>query len=150
MTQQQRVLATVGAVVGTLLAVGLLGLVTARDLNVANQVAGVAGAVIGLIGVGVSVYALKRPASPPVAGAAVTAGGDRAVAAGGSIFGDVSTGDHRSTAQGRGRRQTRSAPRQPPADPGGITQATGERSVAAGGDIAGDVSTGDGSSSGVL
>lgn len=106
MTQQQKALARSGAVVGALLAAGLLVLVVARDLDTADRVASLVGAIVGLAGLGVSVYALKRLAPRPVAGPAAIAGGVRSVAVAGSISGDVSTGDHHFTVRGSGRRQT--------------------------------------------
>jgi hypothetical protein len=123
-----------------LLAGGLLVLVMARDLDTADQVASVLGAIAGLAGLGVSIYALKRPAPQPAAGS-VTASGDQAVAVGGSITGGVSTGNHNATAPAPSRRRTM---RVPPPPPAGTVQATGERSVATGGGVSGDVSTGDG------
>ncbi|MFJ8667066.1 hypothetical protein [Streptomyces sp. NPDC093600] len=143
MTQQQRVLAWAGAVVGALSAGGLLAFVVARDLDTADQVASVLGALAGLAGLGVSVYALKR-AAPQSAAASVTVSGVRAVGIGGSVTGNISTGDHNSTAPEPSRRPARRAPQPPPADAGGAVRVTGERSVAAGGYVVGDVSTGDG------
>lgn len=144
MTQQRRVLARVGAVVAALLAGGLLGLVVARDLDTADQVASVLGAMAGLAGLGVSIYALKRPAPQSAAGS-VTVSGARAVGVAGSITGNVSTGDHNTTARETSRRRTRRVPQPPQSTgPGGTVQATGERSVATGGNVAGGVSTGDG------
>jgi hypothetical protein len=143
MTQQRRVLAWAGAAVGALLAGGLLMLLVAQDLDTADQVASVLGALVGLAGLGVSIYALKRPALQPAAGS-VTASGDRAVAVGGSITGGVSTGNHNATALAPSHRRTMRVPPPPPAGPGGTVQATGERSVATGGGVSGGVSTGDG------
>ncbi|MGW0469275.1 hypothetical protein ACWDX6_29075 [Streptomyces sp. NPDC003027] len=143
MTQQQRVLAWAGAVVGALVAGGLLAFAVARDLDTADQVASVLGAIAGLAGLGVSVYALKR--SPPQSAAAsVTVSGVRAVGIGGSVTGSICTGDHNSTAPEPSRPRARRAPQPPPAGSGDAVQATGERSVAVGGYVVGDVSTGDG------
>ncbi len=142
MTQYRKVLAWGGAVVGGVASVGLLVLLVAGELDTADQIASVAGAVIGLVSLGVSVYALKRPAPEPESGTAAVANGDRAVAVAGSITGDVSTGDRRSTVPRSGRR-ARSVPQARPAAPGGTAQAAGERSVAVRGDVTGSVSTGD-------
>ncbi|MFI9211065.1 hypothetical protein ACIGW7_23475 [Streptomyces sp. NPDC053253] len=101
------------------------------DLGTADQIASVAGAVLALVGIGLSLWALFGSRGQ----AAVEASGARSVAAGGSI-GVVVTGDGVQ------------APATPPAMPaGGSTAsgpvtASGDRSVAAGGDI-GSVSTGD-------
>ncbi|MBC3991416.1 hypothetical protein H8N00_21570, partial [Streptomyces sp. AC563] len=99
MTGRQRALAWGGVTAGALLAIGLVALVVIADLDTAGQVAGIVGTIVGLAGLGVSVYALRRPAAPappgPTAPAspAVTASGHRSVAIGGNVSGTVSTGD---------------------------------------------------------
>ncbi|MFB7590423.1 hypothetical protein [Streptomyces sp. NPDC056169] len=111
-------------------------LVAVADLGKADQIASVAGAVLALVGIGLSLWAqFGNRGQAPVEGA-VEASGARSVAAGGSV-GAVVTGDGVQ------------APAAPPAMPagGGPTvsgpvTASGDRSVAAGGDI-GSVSTGD-------
>ncbi|MFB7515392.1 hypothetical protein [Streptomyces sp. NPDC056144] len=118
--------------------VGLVGVaalvaVAVTDLGKADQIASVVGAVLAAAGLGVSLWALRSGGG---GGGGVTASGERAVAAGGSI-GVVVTGD---------RAQAPAAPPAMPssggaARPGPVT-ASGDRSVAAGGDI-GSVSTGD-------
>lgn len=51
------------AVVGVLVAGGLGALVAVGDLDTADQVASVVGAVVGLCALGVSLYALRRPSA---------------------------------------------------------------------------------------
>ena len=110
-------------------------LVALVDLGKADQIASVAGVVLALAGLGLSLWAQFGGRGPAPVEAAVEASGARSVAAGGSI-GVVVTGDGVQ------------APATPPAMPaGGSTAsgpvtASGDRSVAAGGDI-GSVSTGD-------
>ncbi|WP_406168861.1 hypothetical protein OIE52_27990 [Streptomyces canus] len=116
---------------------GAVGLVVGGvlDVDAADPWASVAGGAAGLIGLAVTLYAFLGPGPGPGA-AAVTAGGARSVAAGGSI-GSVATGDGASVIP----RPTMpsSSPSRPASGP---VTASGERSVAAGGDI-GSVSTGD-------
>jgi hypothetical protein len=138
---QQKVLAWGGAITGALLAGGLLVLAVARDLDKADQLASVVGAAIGLASLGVSVYALRQPASLPGSGSTVTvtASGDSAVAAGRDISGEVSTGNRHFSGRERRPRRTQDVP--PPAVTGNTVQATGDGAVAAGRDITGNVST---------
>ncbi|PVC90706.1 hypothetical protein DBP19_18535 [Streptomyces sp. CS090A] len=133
-----------------LVAAGLGTLAVVGGLDRADKAASIVGAGIGLAGLVVSLYALRRsPAPGPVppspgpapvpaagAGSAAVAEGVRSVAAGGSI-GRAVTGD--------GVSLTGPAPVLPPSGggPAGPARATGERSVAAGGDI-GEAITGDG------
>ncbi|MEU0411285.1 hypothetical protein ABZ307_26170 [Streptomyces griseorubiginosus] len=113
---------------------GAVGLVVGGvlDVDAADPWASVAGGAAGLIGLAVTLYALLAPA----AGATVTAGGARSVAAGGNI-GSVTTGDGSTAPTSAGLPGP--SPSRPPTGP---VTASGERSVAAGGDI-GSVSTGD-------
>lgn len=148
-----------GVTAGALLAVGLVALVVIADLDTAGQVAGIVGTIVGLAGLGVSVYALRRPAAPappgppaPTAPAspAVTASGHRSVAVGGGISGTVSTGDGPTPAPAHSRHgaaplappTVSPAPTTPPATTH-TAHASGERSVAIGGNVSGIVTTGD-------
>ncbi|MCX5078672.1 hypothetical protein OHA84_36760 [Streptomyces sp. NBC_00513] len=116
------------AVVGLILAVVLV------DLDTADRVASIIGAMIAAISLAVSMYTLNRPTGVAVAGA-------RSVQAGGSIRRAV-TGDNN-------RQQGPPAEPQPPAagpSPSATTTVPGvpgERGVAAGGSI-GEAITGDG------
>ncbi|MEV0172693.1 hypothetical protein AB0I00_16445 [Streptomyces sp. NPDC050803] len=122
---------------------GAAGLVVGAALDVegADPWASVAGGVAGLLGLAVTVYALFRPAPPPVpgpasTGGAVNASGPRSIAAGGSI-GTAVTGD------GATAGPPPTMPASPPPRPAnGPVTASGDRSIAAGGDI-GSASTGD-------
>ncbi|MGW5068807.1 hypothetical protein ACWEQJ_22270 [Streptomyces cyaneofuscatus] len=152
MTRRARIIVWGASVLCVLVAVGLGALAVAGDLDRADKAASLVGAVIGLAGLVVSLYALHRspapgpvppppspgPAPGPAAGtgSATVAEGVRSVAAGGSI-GRAVTGD--------GVSLTGPAPVLPPSSggPAGSARATGERSVAAGGDI-GEAITGDG------
>ncbi|MFD8464145.1 hypothetical protein [Streptomyces cyaneofuscatus] len=157
MTRRARIIVWGASVLCVLVAVGLGALAVAGDLDRADKAASLVGAVIGLAGLVVSLYALHRspapgpvppppspgPAPGPAAGtgSATVAEGVRSVAAGGSI-GRAVTGD--------GVSLTGPAPVLPPSSGGGSgggaagsARATGERSVAAGGDI-GEAITGDG------
>ncbi|MFE9885589.1 hypothetical protein [Streptomyces scopuliridis] len=146
MTRRGRKLAWIGAAVGALLTAGLIVLVVFVDLETANQVAGIVGAIVSLAALGVSVYALLQPLRPDATGPVNAAEGTRSVVAGRDITGRVSTGDG-------DRRATSPGPASPaPPDsgpvPGGTTRASGDRSVAAGRDISGDVATGDSNTGG--
>ncbi|MFI8353261.1 hypothetical protein [Streptomyces cyaneofuscatus] len=155
MTRRARIIVWGASVLCVLVAVGLGALAVAGDLDRADKAASLVGAVIGLAGLVLSLYALHRspapgpvppppspgPAPGPAAGtgSATVAEGVRSVAAGGSI-GRAVTGD--------GVSLTGPAPVLPPSSGGsggaaGSARATGERSVAAGGDI-GEAITGDG------
>ncbi len=147
MTGRQRALAWGGVTAGALLAIGLVALVAIADLEMAGQVA-------GIVGLGFSVYALRRSAAPvppaPTApvGPAVTAGAHRSVAIGGSVSGSVSTCDGPAPAPAHPRHGAASpapptaSPPTPTAPPATV-HAAGEPSVAIGGDVSGIVSTGD-------
>ncbi|MGQ4388970.1 hypothetical protein [Streptomyces sp. SAS_270] len=115
-----------------LCAAGAVGLVVGGvlDVQAADPWASVAGSVAGLIGLALTIYALMGQ----TAAGAVTASGERSIAAGGSI-GSAATGNGTTAA---------APPSMPPSapPPGGTVTASGDRSVAAGGDI-GSVSTGD-------
>ncbi|CAD5963271.1 MULTISPECIES: hypothetical protein [unclassified Streptomyces] len=155
MTRRARIIVWGASVLCVLVAAGLGALAVAGGLDRADKVASIVGAVIGLAGLVVSLYALHRspapgpvpPAPGPAAGtgSATVAEGVRSVAAGGSI-GRAVTGD--------GVSLTGPAPVLPPSSgsgsgsgggggAAGSARATGERSVAAGGDI-GEAVTGDG------
>ncbi|MFJ9307683.1 hypothetical protein [Streptomyces cyaneofuscatus] len=150
MTRRARIIVWGASVLCVLVAAGLGALAVAGGLDRADKAASIVGAVIGLAGLVVSLYALHRspapgpvpPAPGPAAGtgSATVAEGVRSVAAGGSI-GRAVTGD--------GVSLTGPAPVLPPSSSSGgggaagSARATGERSVAAGGDI-GEAVTGDG------
>lgn len=129
-------------VVAGLLACVALTVLVVRDLDTADKLAGVVGALVGAAGLGVSLRALSRGAPGPApTGPVVTTEGERSVAAGGSVSGTVITGDGRSTGplpspRPRGRARPDSGP---PAE----VRTPGARSVGAGGDISGNVVTGD-------
>ncbi|WP_369234343.1 hypothetical protein AB5J56_21305 [Streptomyces sp. R21] len=113
---------------------GAVGLVVGAvlDVEAADPWASVAGSVAGLVGLALTLYAfLSRPGAPA---SAVTASGERSIAAGGNI-GSAATGNGTTAAPS----PTMPASTPPP---GGTVTASGNRSVAAGGDI-GSVSTGD-------
>jgi len=129
-----RILARVGTVAGALTSVGLIAVAVLVDLDTAGQVASVAGAIGGLAALGVSLYALRSDTSAPARG--VAAGGERAIAVGGSVHGVLVTGD-RVTVNPVG-----TAPAAPPSAAGPVT-AGGARSIAVGGDLAGLAATGD-------
>jgi hypothetical protein len=119
-----------------LCAAGAVGLVVGgvSDVGAADPWASVAGGAAGLIGLALTIYALFRQPQALAAVSAVTASGERSVAAGGNI-GAAATGNGTSV----------TPPATLPASappPGGTVTASGDRSVAAGGDI-GSVSTGD-------
>ncbi|MFJ2773888.1 hypothetical protein [Streptomyces sp. NPDC087300] len=140
--------AWVGVTVGGLVTVGLIVLVVAADLDTAGQVAGIVGTVVGVAGLGVSLYALNSQPTPspsPSSVGGVVAGGARSAAVGGSVSGAVVTGDGART----GATPTPGPPSSaaPSAPPEGGVRASGERSVAVGGDVSGQVSTGDGAPS---
>ncbi|GGR52558.1 hypothetical protein GCM10010219_67040 [Streptomyces netropsis] len=141
MTGRARVLAWSGAVAGAGISVGLILVAVLADLDTAGQIAGIAGAIIGLAGLGVSLWALiPRPHVQPAAGPTTTASGERSVAAGGRI-GMAATGDQSQVAPtGLGSAPPASPPSPIPA--GGTVEASGGRSIAAGGDI-GTAVTGD-------
>lgn len=109
-----------------------LVVVAVVDLGRADQIASVVGALLAAAGLGLSLWSRSS------AGGAVTASGQRSVAAGGNI-GSVVTGNG---AQAPAPPVTPSPSAPPSAGPAGSVTASGERSVAAGGDI-GSVSTGD-------
>jgi hypothetical protein len=139
MTQRARIIVWGVAVLCGLVVVGLGVLAIAGDLDRADMVASVVGAVTGLAGLAVSVYALHRSSVPVPVSPDVAAEGVRSVAAGGNI-GRAVTGNNASPSAPApvprpGSARTAGQPR--PA------RAEGERSVAAGGDI-GEVVTGDG------
>lgn len=141
MTGRMRVLAWCGTIAGTGFTVGLIAVAVLADLNTAGQIAGIAGAVIGLLGVAVSVYALVQDSPRQSAtGTEVTASGTRSVAASGSV-GTAITGDQAQATPGGSAPAPPSAPQGGLAS-GGAVQASGERSVAAGRDI-GHAATGD-------
>ncbi|GHH73444.1 hypothetical protein GCM10018781_37810 [Kitasatospora indigofera] len=130
MTAQYRALAWAGAILGALTAVGLVVYAMVGDLETADRVASVLGAVVGLAALVVSLFSLRTPAAPATGAPRVRI--DRTVNADGNIRGRVRTGDEGPAA---------AAPAQaaPAQDPG----VTVTRSVVAGGDITGTVITGD-------
>ncbi|MFC5664963.1 hypothetical protein ACFP3U_18485 [Kitasatospora misakiensis] len=95
------------------------------DAAGAERASAVVGAVVGLAGLVISVFALRRDG-----GAAVRAGGRGAVAAGGSVTGNAIGADSRVAGVAR-------APRGVPG-PGRAVSAQGEGAVAAGGDVTGN------------
>ncbi|WP_023590619.1 hypothetical protein [Streptomyces thermolilacinus] len=148
MTRQRKVLAWTAMVLGGLLAFGALTALVVRDLDTADKLASVLGALAGAAGLAVSLRALSRRAPEPAAtGPVVTTEGERSVAAGGTISGTVITGDGRSV----GPLPPPSCGARPaPGPPADVwvpeVRTPGARSVGAGGDISGTVVTGDGGS----
>nr|BEK63936.1 hypothetical protein KPHV_11630 [Kitasatospora purpeofusca] len=157
MTVLGRVLAWVGAVVGALAAASLVVVAVVVDLDTADRVASVVGALAGIAALGVSVQALLRSTTPPPSptgvpspvGAPATPSTvivtrDRSVHAAGSLRADVETGDRyvgapgQSDGQARRDRNERSKPL-----PAGSFSIDESRSVSAGGDISGVIRTGD-------
>ena len=122
----------VAAVLSAVTAIGLIVVAVVVDLSTADQLSSVVGAIVGLTGLALSVWALWRSGS-----AAVVEAGPGAVAAGGSIGLAIAGNNNRVAAPG--------APSVAPAS--GPTsrsvKATGTGSVAAGESIGG-VITGDG------
>lgn len=111
-----------------------LVVVAAADLGKADQAASVTGAVVGLAGLALALFSQFGGGSPAPVPPGVSAGGDGAIAAGGSI-GTASTG---GTAPAP---SAPPAPRSAGAPPSGGVSASGKGSIAAGGDI-GSASTG--------
>ncbi|MFZ3474051.1 hypothetical protein ACODT3_05895 [Streptomyces sp. 4.24] len=155
MTRRARTIVWGVAVLGGLAAAGLGALVIAGDLEKADNVASIFGAVIGLVGLILSVVSLQRTQSPTQtptpaptpapapaeapAGGTVTAEGARSVAVGGHA-GRIVTGDRTSlTTPPPAPRPAAEAPAGPPPS----ARATGERSIAAGGSVE-EAITGDG------
>ncbi|MEV5124733.1 hypothetical protein AB0K49_18380 [Streptomyces decoyicus] len=125
---------TAVAAVSAVVVVGLIVTAVLVDLDTADRVASVIGAVVGAISLAVAVYALNRPTGVAVAGT-------RSVQASGSI-GRAVTGDNNR------QHGAPSQPQPPAASPGTSATTTapgvpGERGVAAGGSI-GEAITGDG------
>ncbi|GHI07971.1 hypothetical protein AQI88_40275 [Streptomyces cellostaticus] len=149
MTGRLRALAWSGVVAGAAVAAGLIAVAVFGDLNTAGQLAGIAGAIISLLGLGASMYALvSYPPTQTDARSMTRATGSRSVAAGGSI-GSAVTGDQAHGAlAGAGAAPLPQPPS--PTSSGRTVQASGHRAVAAGGDIGnaitGDVSTEPGTS----
>lgn len=132
MTGWRRAALIVAAVLCALTAVGLLVVAVAVDLSTADQLSSVVGAIVGLTGLALSVWALWRSGS-----AAAVEAGPGAVAAGGNIGLAIAGSNNRLAAPG--------APSVTPAS-GPVNRsvkATGTGSVAAGESI-GEVITGDG------
>ncbi|MFF7251547.1 hypothetical protein ACFZBU_47755 [Embleya sp. NPDC008237] len=100
-------------------AIGLVAVAAAGDLDTADRIASVVGAVVALLGLAWTVYVWRPPAGPPAP--AVTADGG-SIAAGGNV--------RRSTSRSA---QPPAAPPAAPPGTGGITATNG--SIAAGGDI---------------
>ncbi|MDY0813909.1 hypothetical protein [Kitasatospora purpeofusca] len=144
-----RVVAWVGAVVGSLAAAALVVVAVAVDLDTADRVASVIGALAGIAALGVSVQALRRSTEPPPVGApgtspTVVVTRDRSVNAGRNLTADVDTGDRYVVAPGQpihqGRRDRNERPK--PVVPGSFT-VDESRSISAGRDISGVFRTGD-------
>ncbi|MEV7197341.1 hypothetical protein AB0N81_36905 [Streptomyces sp. NPDC093510] len=129
--RRQRVWAWAGLVVGGLLAAGLIVLVVAADLDTAGQVAGIAGTIVGLAALAVSVYALQHPG--PQSPAAPGASADSVVrqAGDGDVANTISGGNfHGPALQGRDFSNTSfttqpQPPSSPPAEPGSGTRPGG-------------------------
>ncbi|MFI5527837.1 hypothetical protein ACIA8O_04690 [Kitasatospora sp. NPDC051853] len=133
------------AVVGALAATVLLVVAVAVDLDTADRVASVLGALAGVAALGASLYALRQPPVPTAsAPLTVTITNERSVSAGGNISARVSTGDRLVDPPGRAPTTSAGEKASPatPSAPGSFTINT-SRSVSAGGDITGVVSTGD-------
>lgn len=146
MTTWGRRLALAGITAGLGTAGALVVLAILVDLDTADKTASIFGAIAALITGAVSLMLLLRNGPTSALEPSANASGERAVAAGGSIVGIVSTGDHSP----RTVTTPRPATGQPPYSPaprGGAT-ASGDRAVAAGGDITGQVATGDGGAEG--
>ncbi|WP_411575111.1 hypothetical protein [Streptomyces fradiae] len=145
MTRQRKILVWAAMVVAGLLACVALTVLVVRDLDTADKLAGVVGALVGAAGLGVSLRALSRGAPGPApTGPVVTAEGERSVAAGGSVSGTVITGDGRSTGPLPSPRSPRPTGRaRPDSGPPAEVRTPAARSVGAGGDISGSVVTGD-------
>ncbi|MFB7653993.1 MULTISPECIES: hypothetical protein [unclassified Streptomyces] len=110
-----------------------LVVVAFSDLGRADQAASVTGAVVGLAGLALALFAQFGGGSTP-ATASTTASGDGAIAAGGNI-GTASTGGTTAPPP------PSPAPPPSPTPPNGGVNASGRGSIAAGGDI-GSASTG--------
>ncbi|MDQ1041970.1 hypothetical protein [Streptomyces sp. V4I2] len=129
--RRQRVWAWAGLVVGGLLAAGLIVLVVVADLDTAGQVAGIAGTIVGLAALAVSVYALQHPR--PQSPAAPEASADSVVhqAGDGDVANTISGGTfHGPALQGRDFSNTTFTtqphpPSSPPAEPGPGTRPGG-------------------------
>ncbi|GAA2225805.1 hypothetical protein GCM10010104_17260 [Streptomyces indiaensis] len=147
MTGRLRALAWSGVIAGAAVAAGLITVAVLGDLNTAGQLAGIAGAIISLLGLGASVYALvSYPPTQTDARSVTRATGSRSVAAGGSISNAVTGDQAHGTLAG-------AAPLPQPPSPtasGRTVKASGDRAVAAGSGIGnaitGDVSTEPGTS----
>lgn len=132
MTGWRRTALIVAAALCALTAVGLMVVAMVVDLSTADQLSSVVGAIVGLTGLALSVWALWRSGSS----AAVQAG-PGAVAAGGSIGLAIARSNNRVAAPGA----PSAVPASGPANRS--VRATGTGSVAAGESI-GEVITGDG------
>jgi hypothetical protein len=110
------------AVVAGLTSAALVAVAVAADLDTAGQAASVAGAVVGLLALLVSVIALSRTGGAPTAGA-------RSVQSGGSV-GRAITGD-----RNRLRPAATHAPATPTAPSPTQHAAPGERGVSAAGNV---------------
>lgn len=140
MTGWRRALAWTGAVVGSAAAVTLIVIAVAVDLDTAEKLGSLAGAVIALVTGVVSILRLTHSGagSPPQPSTSST--GERSVVAGAAITGPVATGNRsRATSKRAARPVKRSAA---PAQRGNAEAKAG-RSVVAGEGIEGPVATGD-------
>ncbi|CAL9311923.1 MULTISPECIES: hypothetical protein [unclassified Streptomyces] len=145
MTRQRKVLVWSAAVLGGLLALGALTALVVRDLDTADKLASVVGALAGSAGLAVSLRALslsRRAPDAAATGPVVTAEGERSVAVGGTLSGTVVTGDGRSTGTLPPPRPSSGGTRPGSGPPAGV-RTPGARSVAVGGDVSGTVVTGD-------
>ncbi|MET8684287.1 hypothetical protein ABZV77_08735 [Streptomyces sp. NPDC004732] len=136
------------AVVGAVAAVGLTLVAVLVDLDTADRVASLVGAVAGLAGLGFSAYALAQPGggSGSASHGVVRARGRGAVAAGGDVTGNAFGADSK-TFNGRAGTRARTQPQSPTpgtSNSGGHVSARGDGAVTAEGDVRGNA-FGDGS-----
>ncbi len=140
--------------VGAAAAVGLTLVALLVDLDTADRVASLVGAVAGLAGLGFSAHALVRPDGDGAGGGTggggsprvVRARGRGAVAAGGDVTGNA-FGASSKTINGQGQSQPQPQPQPQSPSPGssrGHVSARGDGAVAAEGNVRGNA-FGDGS-----
>lgn len=130
---RRRVMWAVAALCGVT-GVGLVLVAVLVDLDSADRTASVVGAVVALVGLALSTYALLQASAN--AGGAARAYGSGAIAAGGSISGNaVGT---RSKVSAAPASAAPSTPQTNPVTPGLQVESRGEGAVAAGGDISGN------------
>ncbi|MET9615586.1 hypothetical protein [Kitasatospora indigofera] len=90
MTAQYKALAWAGAILGALTAVGLVVYATVGDLETADRVASVLGAVVGLAALVVSLFSLRTPVAPATGAPRIRI--DRTVNADGTVRGRIRAG----------------------------------------------------------